>query len=60
MCFGMNLSRVIGANTRSEIMVKHELITATRNQTSIRMTMNLKKTGRLKLKNLAVRLRKVR
>jgi hypothetical protein len=58
----MNLSRVIGTNTRSEIMVKHELITATRNQTSIRMTMNLKlkKTGRLKLKNLAVRLTKVR
>ena len=58
--FGMNLSRVIGTNSRSEIIVKQDLITTTRNQTSMRMKMNLKKTGRLKLKNLTVRLTKVR
>jgi hypothetical protein len=56
----MSLSRVIGTNTRSRIMVKQELITTTRNQTLMRMTMNLKKTGRSKLKNLTVRLTKVR
>ncbi len=58
--FGMNLSRVIGTNSRSEIIVKQDLITTTRNQTSMRMKMNLEKTGRLKLKNLTVRLTKVR
>jgi hypothetical protein len=56
----MSLSRVIGTNTRSGIMVKQELITTTRNQTSMRIVMKLKKTGRLKLKNLTVKLTKVR
>jgi hypothetical protein len=50
----MNLSRVNGTNTRSEVTVKQELITTTRNQTSMRMKMNLKKTGRSKLNNLTV------
>ena len=36
------------------IMVKQETITTTQNQTSMRMKMNLKKTGRSKLKNLTV------
>ena len=45
------LLEVIGANTRSSIMVKQESITITQNQTSMRMKMNLKKTGRSKLKN---------
>ena len=35
-------------------MVELESITTTQNQTSMRMTMNLKKTGRSKLKNLTV------
>ena len=46
--------QVIGTNTRSSIMVKQESITTTQNQTSMRMKMNLKKTGRSKLKNLTV------
>ena len=50
----MNLSRVNGTNTRSEVTVKQELITTTRNQTSMRMKMNLKKTRRSKLNNLTV------
>jgi hypothetical protein len=55
----MYLSKVIGTNARSNIMVELESITTTQNQTSMRMKMNLKKTGRSKLTNLKVTLTQV-